>query len=87
MLVKIYGLLDLALGINLLFLYWNIFPFSVLIFALPILIKAIYYIKDPSSIVDLVAVIFTILAFLGYFPIFTFVFAFWFLQKGFRSMF
>jgi len=87
MLVKIYGLLDLALGLSLLLSYFNLVPFVTLIFALPILIKAIYYIKDPSSIVDVVAIVFTVLAFLGYFSIFTFVFAFWFLQKGFRSLF
>lgn len=87
MLVKIYGLLDLTLGISLLLLYWNILPFAVLIFGIPILIKAIYYIKDPSSMVDIVAIIFAILAFIGYYPRFTFVFVFWFMQKGFRSLF
>ncbi len=86
MLVKLFGLLDLALGTSLLLLHWDILYYSILFIALPILVKALYYIKDPSSIVDIFGIIFIGLAFMGYFPVFTYVIVFWFLQKGFRSL-
>jgi len=87
MLLKLYGLLDLASGIVLLLLRFNISKIADFILAFYLVAKSLYYIKSLASIVDILAAVFIVLAALGIYNILSYLFAIWLLQKGISSIF
>ena len=82
MFIKLLGIFDLLSGIVLILLRFNLIKWGALVFAGYLIIKALFFIRDISSLVDLLAGIFIILAVLGVYNILTWIFVAWLLQKG-----
>ena len=87
MLVKIFGMLDLAAAITLLLLRWDIGHIAGIALAIYVIGKALYFMADVASIVDVAAGIFLILAVIGFYHVLTYVFVLWLAQKGVSSLF
>ena len=86
MLVKSFGLLDLAAGIILLLLKWNIGKIAAFILAAYLLVKALFYIKNIASIADIISAVAMVLAALGFYHVVFYVLVLWLVQKGFTSL-
>ncbi|HII15619.1 MAG TPA: hypothetical protein HA362_04870 [Nanoarchaeota archaeon] len=86
MLVKIFGLLDIAAAVILLLLKWDIGHIAGIVLAVYVIGKAVYYMADVASIVDVAAGIFLILAVIGFYHIITYLFVLWLAQKGVSSL-
>jgi len=87
-LVKILGLLDFFVGMNLILLKWQLFPYFALIMGLIVLFKALIFIgSDPVvSAIDITCLFFFFLALAGAYFYFTWLFSLWFFQKSFFSL-
>jgi len=83
--IWLLGILDILSGIMMILLKYFSFDFAwIFIFYLGI--KSLIFIKSIVSIIDLIAVLFFILAMFGIHNIITLIFAVWIVQKGFFSM-
>ncbi|MDD4878301.1 MAG: hypothetical protein PHO02_04675 [Candidatus Nanoarchaeia archaeon] len=87
MLIKILGILDILSAATLLLLRWDMGHILGIILGLYLLVKSMYFLTDVSSIVDIGAGIFLILAALGFYHVITYIFILWLLQKGLSSLF
>lgn len=87
MLIKILGMLDIAAAATLLLLRWDMGHIIGAILALYLIAKSLYFLTDVSSIVDIGAGIFIILAVFGFYHPITYIFVLWLLQKGVSSLF
>lgn len=87
MLMKLFGLLDLLGAIFIILLKWNIGVEIGLVIAVLLGIKALIFLKDWASIVDLISVAVLILAVFGNYFSFSWIFSVWLLQKSFFSFF
>ncbi len=85
MIVKLFGLLDFLGGIFLILLNWNIGNNIGLILGVLLGIKGLIFFYNWASVVDLISVLFLVLACFGYYFSFSWIFAFWLLQKAFFS--
>ncbi|MEW6063525.1 MAG: hypothetical protein AB1571_04115 [Nanoarchaeota archaeon] len=79
--------MDIIAAAVLLLLKWDIGKIAGIILAVYIIGKAIYFIADVASIVDIAAGAFLILAVFGFYHVLTYVFILWLLQKGVSSLF
>jgi uncharacterized membrane protein HdeD (DUF308 family) len=86
MVVKLLGMFDLLSGIVLILLRFNLIKWVGLFFAAYLILKAILFIRDITSFIDIIAGIFIILAVLGIFNILSWIFVIWLLQKGIFSL-
>lgn len=86
MIVKLFGILDLLGAISLILLRWDIGGNIGLVLGALLGIKALVFFYNWASIVDMVSVLFLILACFGFYFSFSWIFAFWLLQKGFFSL-
>lgn len=87
MLIKILGMLDIAAAVTLLLLRWDMGQILGIILGIYLLVKSMYFLTDVSSIVDIGAGIFLILAAIGFYHVITYIFVLWLLQKGVSSLF
>lgn len=87
MLIKILGILDILSAATLLLLRWDIGHILGIILGIYLLVKSMYFLTDVSSIVDIGAGIFLILAAIGFYHVITYIFILWLLQKGVSSLF
>ncbi len=83
--IKLLGILDIISAVVMILLNYYHLGFAW-IFALYLAIKAFMFISSIVSIIDLIAVIFFVLAIFGIHNILTLIFAVWILQKGFFSL-
>ncbi|MDI6738443.1 MAG: hypothetical protein QME12_08110 [Nanoarchaeota archaeon] len=87
MLIKILGTLDIISAAVLLLLRWDMGHIPGVILGIYLLVKSLYFLTDVSSIVDIGAGIFLILAALGFYHVIAYIFVLWLLQKGVSSLF
>lgn len=87
MLIKILGILDILSAATLLLLRWDMGHILGIILGIYLLAKSMYFLTDVSSIVDIGAGIFLILAAIGFYHVITYIFILWLLQKGVSSLF
>jgi len=82
------GLLDLLIGLVFVFLRFGLdIKFFALALAVYVVIKSLIFIKDFSSIVDLIGgIALFVFAFFGFTNLLMWLFAVWFIQKGFFSL-
>ena len=85
-LIHILGLLDIAAGFVIILLKFGLFKQLGIIFSIIIAVKAVLFINDISSILDLISAVFLFLAAIDIYFSFTWVFSIWLLQKGFFSL-
>ncbi len=86
MLIKIFGIMDIIAAAVLLLLKWDIGKIAGIILALYLIAKAVYFMADIASIVDIAAGAFLILAVFGFYHVLTYIFVLWLLQKGVSSV-
>ena len=87
MLVKLLGILDLLAAIFLILLRWGIGSDVGLVIGILLGIKSLIFLSNWASIVDLISVVILILAALGHYYYFSWLFSIWLLQKAFFSFF
>ncbi len=87
MIVKALGIMDLLVGIAFILAQWSFGYYIGLVLAIYVIIKALIFITDFASIIDLIGGIYLLLIIFGIHQIFAVVFLLWFLQKGFFSLF
>ena len=87
MIVKLFGALDLLAGIFLVLLKWGIGMKIGLVLGVLLGIKALIFFSNWASVVDMVCVFILVLASLGYYFSFSWLFALWLFQKAFFSLF
>ncbi|MBS3156993.1 hypothetical protein J4442_02355 [Candidatus Woesearchaeota archaeon] len=87
MIVKFLGVMDIIVGIAFILAQWSFGYHIGLILAIYVIIKALIFITDFASIIDLIGGIYLLLIIFGVHQIFAVVFLLWFLQKGFFSLF
>ena len=85
MLLKMFGLVDLLAALSLFLLQWDIGRTFGLVIISIFLLKSIVFFYDIASVLDLLTVLFFILALLGVYVFFSWVFILWLLQKAFFS--
>jgi len=86
MLVKFLGLLDIIAGFIILILKFGFFQEVGLIFALYLALKGLIFIKDISSVIDIITAVFLFLAAINFYFSFTWIFSIWLFQKGIFSL-
>ena len=85
-LIQILGILDIISGLVIILMKFGLFKEVGLILSILLAIKAIIFIKDISSVLDLITAVFFFLAAIGIYFSFSWVFAIWLFQKGFFSL-
>lgn len=87
MILKILGVLDLLSGIVLIVLRFA--PLKVIpgLLAVYLIVKSIIFLKNISSVIDLIAAIHIIFAMFGNYYSLTWLFVLWLLQKGVFSLY
>jgi len=91
MVVKILGIADLMAALSI--LLFRVAPNTgsiktlLIVFAIYVIIKGLIFIKSITSIIDIAAGAFMVLAFYGYFNFLTWIAAIWLTQKGVISLF
>lgn len=84
-LIKLLGFLDVLAAINLILIKFS-FDSLAILFSIYLIIKGLVYIKDLISIVDIICGVVILMAFYGYYNIFTWLVVLWLLQKGIVSL-
>lgn len=87
MIVKLFGALDLLGGISLILLKWGIGSNIALVLGILLGIKSLIFFYNWASMIDLVCVLFLVLASFGFYFSFSWLFALWLFQKAFFSLF
>ena len=87
MIVQFLGLMDIFAGAILLLLKFGVGETIGMGIGLYLLAKGIVFIYDAVSVMDILAGIVMILAVMGHYYFFDWVFVLWLLQKGFFSFF
>ena len=87
MLLKLMGLMDLLCAITLFFLHFGLFKVLGWVCLGYLILKAFMFIKSWATLVDALGVVFIFLAIFGVFVTPTWIFVFWYFQKGLFSMF
>lgn len=87
MLVRLLGFMDLVAGMVLFLMKFQVAESWGVVIGLFLLAKALVFITDVVSVMDLLAAIVLLLASQGYYYFFTWIFVLWLLQKGFFSFF
>lgn len=87
MLVKLLGIIDLLGAILLISLRFGLGEKIALVIAVILMIKALFFIKALASSVDFIVGIILLLAALGHYYSFTWLFSIWLLQKAVISFF
>lgn len=87
MIVRLLGFMDLLAGITLFFMKFQIAESLGLVLGLFLLAKALAFITDVVSVMDLLAAIALLFASQGHYSFITWIFVLWLLQKGFFSFF
>lgn len=87
MIIRLLGFMDLFAGITLFLMKFQIVESLGLILGLFILAKALVFISDVVSVMDLLAAFALILASQGHYYFLTWIFVLWLMQKGFFSFF
>ena len=86
MFIYILGILDILAGLSLFSLRFEVGYFLAAIFTIYLFLKAIVFIKNWASYIDLLVVILFIVAMLGSFNVLTYIGVLWLLQKGAFSL-
>ena len=86
MLIKLFGLLDILVGLSLVLLRFDLFPIFSLIFGIYLIIKALIFIKSGISIIDLISGVIVIISFLGFFSVLSWIVVVSLIQKGLFSI-
>ena len=87
MFAKILGILDIIAALMFIFAKLGIFKLMVVILALYLIVKALAFISDIASFIDLTSGVYLLLILLGVSPILSLLFFLWLLQKGLISLF
>ena len=84
--MKVLGLIDIIAGLLIVGSWFGVMPLIGWYVAFFLLIKSLVYLNEAISIMDLLAVIFLVLALVNVNTIFSWIFALWLVQKGFFSL-
>ena len=87
MFAKILGILDIIAALMFIFAKLGIFKLMVVILALYLIVKALAFISDIASFIDLTSGVYLLLILLGVSPILSLLFFLWLLQNGLISLF
>ncbi|MBI4447821.1 hypothetical protein HY643_02480 [Candidatus Woesearchaeota archaeon] len=86
MIVKFFGLLDLASALAVFLFKFNIPKIFVWAAVIYLGVKGLIFLKDFSSLIDLTSVVIIIFALYGHYNRLTYLVVLWLLQKGITSL-
>ncbi|MEK6904424.1 MAG: hypothetical protein AABW87_02405 [Nanoarchaeota archaeon] len=87
LLVKLFGFLDFVSALHLILLKWGLLNGEIAwIVTAFLLLKSLIFIGDVVSVMDFFAVICLVLALIGFYTPFNWIFILWLLQKSFFSL-
>jgi hypothetical protein len=87
MIMYLFGLADLFSAVVLLSLNWGYGTQFAWFCAAYLVIKAIPFIKDPASIIDIIAAIIIVFAIFGMYGLLSYIAVLWLFQKAVFSFF
>lgn len=89
MLIKLFGLADVASAISLVLLSWGFRGWVVsfaIVSAIYLSVKGVVFFFDFASLLDLFSAVMIVLVIAGFESVIVYIFVLWLLQKGVRSL-